>query len=174
MSQFGKGLDNPLTYPILFLNTVIGIVVSALYKYADATTKNFATGCATALLLVIEALFGVASVRIVVIMGMLVIFLSTHLFFSHGVLSPPTPGSAVAPQSPGGTVAPAQPPADSSGYESKSLWGGMLCKVLFIVPAVILVLVVRHSLSRPSFLLGVHHHADNGTHVMPHMNASLL
>lgn len=79
-----QGLDSIRTWPVLVLNTVIGIIISALYKYADATTKTFASACAVCLLYFLDFATTGKRLRIVVIMGCMTVFLATHLFVQWG------------------------------------------------------------------------------------------
>jgi hypothetical protein len=79
-SSFFSGFDRPFTWIVLFFNTVIGIVVSAVYKYADATIKTFASGCATSGLLLINILIYNQEFKIVVILACITVFIATYLY----------------------------------------------------------------------------------------------
>ena len=89
--SFFAGFDRASTYPVLLCNALIGIAVTAVYKYTDATMKTFGSACATSVLMIVSVLFYGASVKIVVIMGCLTVFIATHLYSANPKLpSPPT------------------------------------------------------------------------------------
>jgi len=83
--SFFSGFDRPFTWIVLFFNTVIGIVVSAVYKYADATIKTFASACATSGLLLINILIYNQEFKIVVILACITVFIATYLYATNPV-----------------------------------------------------------------------------------------
>jgi len=83
--SFFSGFDRPFTWIVLFFNTVIGIVVSAVYKYADATIKTFASACATSGLLLINILIYNQEFKIVVLLACITVFIATYLYATNPV-----------------------------------------------------------------------------------------
>jgi hypothetical protein len=86
-ATFFAGMGQPASLAVLLCNSVIGIAVVAVYKYADAVVKSFASACSTAVLFLIGALFFGVSVNVVVAAGCVCIFTATHLYSSN----PPAP-----------------------------------------------------------------------------------
>jgi hypothetical protein len=102
---FFTGMGRPASLVVLLCNSLIGIAVTAVYKYADAVVKTFASACTTAVLFVVGAVFFGVTTNVVVVSGCVCIFVATHLYSSNP--APPAPpsggrdkGSAEAPQSP--------------------------------------------------------------------------
>ena len=77
------GFDRLSTWVILAFNVVIGIIVSAVYKYCDATTKTFASAFSTSLLLLINIFVYGYEFKLVVVLGCLIVFAATYLFVSN-------------------------------------------------------------------------------------------
>jgi hypothetical protein len=96
-SSMLTGYDHWTTYPVLACNTLIGIAVSAVYKYSDATVKTFGAACATSILLAINIIFYGSPFRLVVIMGCVTVFVATHLYVTN-----PAPPAAPKPPAPSG------------------------------------------------------------------------
>jgi hypothetical protein len=84
-ASFFSGFDRLFTWIVLFFNTVIGIVVSAVYKYADATIKTFASACATSGLLLINILIYNQEFKIVVLLACITVFIATYLYATNSV-----------------------------------------------------------------------------------------
>lgn len=60
-NHFFSGFNHP-TYLVLFIQSLLGVTISAVYKFSDVTTKTFALSCATSILMFINVLaFGSAS-----------------------------------------------------------------------------------------------------------------
>jgi hypothetical protein len=79
------GFDRLSTYPVLLCNALIGIAVTAVYKYTDATMKTFGSACATSVLMLINvAVYGMP-LKIVVVMGCLTVFIATHQYSTTGL-----------------------------------------------------------------------------------------
>jgi hypothetical protein len=83
--SFFSGFERPFTWIVLFFNTVIGIVVSAVYKYADATIKTFASACATSVLLLINIIANNQEFKIVVVLACITVFIATYLYATNSV-----------------------------------------------------------------------------------------
>jgi hypothetical protein len=91
--SFFSGFDRPFTWVVLFFNTVIGIVVSAVYKYADATIKTFASACATSALLLVNILIYNQDFKIVVVLACITVFIATYLYATNPVVTNQIPKS---------------------------------------------------------------------------------
>jgi hypothetical protein len=91
--SFFSGFDRPFTWVVLFFNTVIGIVVSAVYKYADATIKTFASACATSALLLVNILIYNQDFKIVVVLACITVFIATYLYATNPVVTNQMPKS---------------------------------------------------------------------------------
>lgn len=85
-----RGSDAWATYPVLVCNSFIGIAVSVVYLYTDATMKTLASACATAVLLIIGVAFYGIPLKVVVVVGCLTVFASTYLYVVGA--APPTGG----------------------------------------------------------------------------------
>ena len=99
-----SGFDRFSTYPVLMCNALIGIAVTAVYKYTDATMKTFASACVTSVLMLINVLFNGVPLKVAVVMGCVTVFLATHLYATNGIA--PAPPPATAPSPPLSAVAP--------------------------------------------------------------------
>jgi len=72
---------------VIICNSMIGIAVTYVYKYADNIMKNIATNLSTAVLYILGIMvFGVTS-KVLGLVGYVIVFLSTILY----VLPPPKP-----------------------------------------------------------------------------------
>jgi UDP-sugar transporter A1/2/3 len=74
-------------YAIVLCNSIIGIAITLVYKYADAIVKTFSTACATGVLLYINVAVFKLKANLTVFLGAIVIFVSSYLF----LLVKPTP-----------------------------------------------------------------------------------
>ncbi len=71
-----------LTVVVVFCNSILGLVITVVYKYADAIIKTFSTACGTGVLLFLNwSLFGLP-INLTTILGAGVIFLSSYVYFS--------------------------------------------------------------------------------------------
>ena len=77
------GFNEPATYLVLICQSLFGMAVSAVYKYADAAVKSFALSCATGMLMMINVAAFHAPFSLVVVMGCLTVFIATHLYVSN-------------------------------------------------------------------------------------------
>lgn len=87
-ASFFSGLGTPAALLVVLCNSLIGIAVTAVYKYADAVVKTFASACGTAVLFIIGAAVYGVPVNVVVTAGCLSIFAATHLYVTNA--APPT------------------------------------------------------------------------------------
>jgi len=69
-------------YAIILCNSVLGIVITFVYKYADAIVKTFSTACAIGVLLYINVEVFKLKANFTVFLGTIVIFGSSYLFLS--------------------------------------------------------------------------------------------
>ena len=70
----------PAAYLIIFCNSIIGIVITAVYKYADVVIKNIASSVSTACLYTLSVLFFGASAGLQTTLGYGIVFLATYLY----------------------------------------------------------------------------------------------
>ncbi|KAI8903158.1 nucleotide-sugar transporter-domain-containing protein [Gorgonomyces haynaldii] len=73
---------------VLMLNSLMGIAITAVYKYADAVVKTFASSTATAALLIISMIIFGTSLRVTAGFACIVIFVATYLYMTGGVAQP--------------------------------------------------------------------------------------
>jgi len=81
--KFFMGMGAPASLLVLLCNALIGLAVNAVYKYADAVIKSFASACSTAVLFILGSMFFHVTVNLVVMAGCLCIFVATHLYSTN-------------------------------------------------------------------------------------------
>jgi len=128
--SFFAGMGYPSSLTVLLCNSLIGIAVVAVYKYADAVVKTFASACSTAVLFIIGAVFFGVSLNVVVMAGCVCIFTATHLYSAN----PPAPllagaaagAAAAAPPSSSGAAsgAAAAPSSEGRPFPAAAAAGG--------------------------------------------------
>merc|ERR1719343_285286 len=91
---FFHGYDNPLAIGVVFANAMIGLAITAVYKYADAVTKCFASDITAVLLCIISSLFFELQPSVTMWCGVIVVCFAVHLY--TGAQAPPPPAK-VAP-----------------------------------------------------------------------------
>lgn len=96
---FFDGYDNPLAIGVVFANSIIGIVITAVYKYADAVTKCIASDCTAVLLCIISTIFFRLPSSITLWCGVAVVCCAVHLY-THAAKpgGPPKGDSSPAPE----------------------------------------------------------------------------
>ncbi|KAJ3219084.1 hypothetical protein HDU67_002740 [Dinochytrium kinnereticum] len=77
---FFDGYD-AIAVMVVFCNCVIGLVITAVYKYADAVVKTMAQTISTGILLVLSALVFSSPFGVLQGCGVIVIFVSVYLYF---------------------------------------------------------------------------------------------
>ncbi|KAJ3105282.1 hypothetical protein HDU97_008305 [Phlyctochytrium planicorne] len=77
---FFDGYDT-IAIIVVFCNCIIGLVITAVYKYADAVIKTMAQTISTGILLIISAIIFQASFGILQASGVVIIFLSVYIYF---------------------------------------------------------------------------------------------
>lgn len=84
----------PSAIMVVVLNSTIGVVITAVYKYADVIIKTFALACSTGSLFIIEYLFFHSELSLNIFVGIIVVYLSSYMYLTTG---PPKPAAAPAP-----------------------------------------------------------------------------
>lgn len=107
---FFDGYDNPLAIGVVFANSIIGIVITAVYKYADAVTKCIASDCTAVLLCIISTIFFRLPSSITLWCGVAVVCCAVHLY-THAA----KPGGPPKSDSP-----PAQEPTPKADAAAKA------------------------------------------------------
>mmetsp|Transcript_45942 Transcript_45942/g.74951 ORF Transcript_45942/g.74951 Transcript_45942/m.74951 type:complete len:356 (+) Transcript_45942:118-1185(+) len=92
---------NVLGCLVVFTNGMMGIAITAIYKYTDAVMKTFASATTTGVLIILSSIFFGLRPTLTSVLATGIVFISTYLYFI--VQSPPP-----AP------VKPAAPPAAST------------------------------------------------------------
>ena len=124
-ASFFAGMGHPSSLAVLLCNSVIGIAVVAVYKYADAVVKSFASACSTAVLFLIGALFFGVSVNVVVAAGCVCIFTATHMYSNNPAPQAAEGGSGGGAAAPAAAAAaPAAPAAAAAAAEAKGSASG--------------------------------------------------
>jgi len=82
---------------VVICNSLIGLAITAVYKYANVIVKTFSSAVTNCLLLVLSYFFFQQNVTATSFAGALIVVLSTYLFFNPG----PKPTLATAPSAPG-------------------------------------------------------------------------
>jgi len=77
--QFFEGYSL-MVLAIILCNSVLGIVITFVYKYADVIVKTFSTACATGVLLYINVAVFKIKANLTIFLGAIVIFISSYLF----------------------------------------------------------------------------------------------
>lgn len=67
---------------VVFFNSIIGIVITAVYKYGDALVKSFASSITAVLLLVISSIFFGLKANIVTWTGGIITVLATYMYMT--------------------------------------------------------------------------------------------
>jgi hypothetical protein len=70
-----------LAFGVIVANSLMGLVITAVYKYADALVKTFATACATATLYLLNMTLFHLPLQGSVLLGVAVVFLSSAIYF---------------------------------------------------------------------------------------------
>ncbi|KAJ2992130.1 hypothetical protein HDV02_003268 [Globomyces sp. JEL0801] len=75
---------------VVICNSLIGLAITAVYKYADAVIKCLAQSTSTSLLLIFSLILFGTNIRLVSAAGCLIIFLTTYLYMTGGSKSTTT------------------------------------------------------------------------------------
>lgn len=134
---FFDGYNNPLAIGVVFSNAMIGLAITAVYKYADAVTKCIASDITAVLLCIVSSMFFELTPSITMWCGVIVVCFAVHLYTSAPTPPPspktePSPASArsVQLQSPVADAAPngdgksaVAPPTEATERELATLLG---------------------------------------------------
>ncbi|KAL9129687.1 MAG: hypothetical protein Q9217_001929 [Psora testacea] len=93
---FFVGYGTPDAVMVLLSNIFIGLAVTAVYKYANALTKCFATAVSTGILLYVSPILFATQMSFLVLPGTLVAFIATWLYVEA---TPPKETNKQAPAS---------------------------------------------------------------------------
>ena len=85
LSTVTEGFFHLRSLPVLFFNSIIGISISAVYKYLDASMKTFAAACATSILFLMNILIYGEQFRILILLGCVCVFMSTQIYISSAL-----------------------------------------------------------------------------------------
>jgi UDP-galactose transporter len=88
---FFQGYDSPMAIMVIVMNSFMGIAITAVYKFADAIIKTFATTFSTGVLLLLSALFFAAPVTLTASLGVLVVFIATYIYMTNPATSTDVP-----------------------------------------------------------------------------------
>ena len=93
--SFFSGYNSIGAIMVVLSNVFIGLAITAVYKYADAIIKCFATAVSTGILLYLSPLLFGAEMSFLVLPGTLVVFISTWLYMEA---APPKPAPNSMPE----------------------------------------------------------------------------
>ena len=93
--SFFSGYNSIGAIMVVLSNVFIGLAITAVYKYADAIIKCFATAVSTGILLYLSPLLFGAEMSFLVLPGTLVVFISTWLYMEA---APPKPAPNSIPE----------------------------------------------------------------------------
>ena len=83
---------------VVLLNSVIGVVVTAVYKYADALVKTLASALTTIVILFTTAALFRTPLTVSIVLGSAVVVLATVMYLSLDTPPPPRVAAATPPQ----------------------------------------------------------------------------
>lgn len=90
---FFEGYDNPLALGVVFANSLIGLAITAVYKYADAVIKCIAADITAVILCIFSVCFFGLNSTITLWCGVTVVCFAVHLYTGAGK-SPAAPPKA--------------------------------------------------------------------------------
>lgn len=79
-----------ITVLIVVLNSVIGLAITAVYKYADVIVKTFSLACATGTLFLVDYLLFGREIGFNVLAGILIVYGASYLYFCSTPKAAPT------------------------------------------------------------------------------------
>lgn len=88
---FFTGYDNPLACAVVFANAMIGLAITAVYKYADAVTKCIAGDVTAVVLCVISSIFFELEPSVSLWCGVFVVCFAVHSYTSAAPVPQPGP-----------------------------------------------------------------------------------
>jgi hypothetical protein len=91
---FFTGYDSFGSIMVIVSNVFIGLAITAVYKYADAVIKCFATAVATGILLYVSPILFGTSLSFLVLPGTVVVFIASWLYMDNPPPKDPNPAPA--------------------------------------------------------------------------------
>mmetsp|Transcript_47715 Transcript_47715/g.152384 ORF Transcript_47715/g.152384 Transcript_47715/m.152384 type:complete len:372 (-) Transcript_47715:89-1204(-) len=88
---FFDGFNNPLAIGVVFANAMIGLAITAVYKYADAVTKCIASDVTAVVLCIVSTFFFELASSVTMWCGVLVVCFAVHFYTSASMPAPPAP-----------------------------------------------------------------------------------
>ncbi|KAG5744533.1 hypothetical protein H9Q72_013221 [Fusarium xylarioides] len=95
---FFEGYGSIHAFLVIMSNVFIGLAITAVYKYADALVKCFATAFSTGILLYLAPLISDTSLSFLVVPGTFIIFVATWLYMENPAPKPTTTKSDSDPK----------------------------------------------------------------------------
>jgi len=92
---FFDGYDNPLALGVVFVNSLIGLAITAVYKYADAITKCIASDLTAVNLCIISSIFFELVPSLTMWCGVVVVCFAVH-FYTSAAPAPPARKPAIS------------------------------------------------------------------------------
>lgn len=86
-----------IVFLIVVLNSVIGLAITAVYKYADVIVKTFSLACATGTLFLVDYLLFGRQIGLNVLTGILIVYGASYLYFCSTPKSTPTLPTTTSP-----------------------------------------------------------------------------
>lgn len=122
---------------VVLCNSIIGLVITAVYKYADVVLKNIASSLTTALLMIVGAFLFNVEINLTIVMGLVVVMASTWIYLFYGNMVPQSTYQPVPEGSSSGSndVSLANSKTftkNQSSFNSKKLFLPFILALLFI------------------------------------------
>eukprot|EP00404_Azadinium_spinosum_P029188 CAMPEP_0180681552 /NCGR_PEP_ID=MMETSP1037_2-20121125/70056_1 /TAXON_ID=632150 /ORGANISM="Azadinium spinosum, Strain 3D9" /LENGTH=250 /DNA_ID=CAMNT_0022711429 /DNA_START=23 /DNA_END=771 /DNA_ORIENTATION=- len=95
---FFDGYSNPLAVGVVLVNAMIGLMITAVYKYADAVVKCISSNITSVLLLIISALFFGAKMSLIMWLGVFIACFGVQLYVDASTPAVPKPEESIAPR----------------------------------------------------------------------------
>lgn len=86
-----------MVFMIIFLNSIIGIIIAAVYKYADAVVKTIALSVTTGILLLISSVLFSTPLTVTSVAGCVVVFSGTYMYFATSIVASKAKPSLATP-----------------------------------------------------------------------------
>jgi UDP-galactose transporter len=87
---------NAAAVGVIFCQSLLGLVVTAVLKYADTVIRSFATACSISLLYAVNVIFLGWKLNLTLCAGCCVVFISTYLYMRLSPPASPPPAAAEA------------------------------------------------------------------------------
>jgi len=118
--RFFDGYDNPLAIGVIMANALIGIAITAVYKYADAVTKCIASDVTAVVLCILSSFFFHLQASLTTWCGVLVVCFAVHFYTAA---SQPPPKAPEKPQARDLELQAAPSPGKSDEAETATMLG---------------------------------------------------